>query len=602
MSYGKHKVEHIINKTPHLSTDASGNTVLVGTRGQIDMQTIGAAGADGVFTSYGATAFNTSLGVSPLTTMVIGTTDLTHTVSNERPRFSTYTRKCVLGATGTSELRMVQMPAFDPDPLYNEFSLDIYIEQHPSEFLGTGLNPYITLQISNSATTSIGSNYSRWSFGANSLRQGWNTLKFRKDDTVSTTEGVGNLPYGVSHAADVGTGFNWATGQARALYLTFSNMQSFTVHVDQIRLPARAQAILVVGFDATGYSATDEVPVTKVAPLFASAGFGSYATYTSVYELRYAGGQAWERMANLQNNYGWDAINHTWNHGATEVGRDTTLTSLEAASDVVTATFPAAHGITVGKTFKAKISGGSIAAANGIWDMVATTTDAARYTATGAGTATATGTIKLNTFLSEVLAENTAENIRLTRHELSDITFSMNSTGFSRAANVAAFPNNAVPELSLLKDACSYAGIDIARGSRNGYTQVNEFGINEPLNVGSFELGSGASATTTSYIAGKITGAIDRGEHIWLYGHFILDDTDPAMSAYWPLTANGDEYPPANNGNPNPPSASLSSTGGWWYLSQLTRLVNDTIKPAIAAGTLRVMTPSQYAKYMGYTR
>lgn len=558
--------------------------------------------ANGVLTKYGATAFDICQAPGTGNTMIIGVTDLTHSVTNDYPRHSNYTRKCVCGATGTSQIRFVQMNAFDPDPVEKSFSFDMYLPDHPNEFTAGNLNPYIDVEISASNTTGIGSNYSRWSFGTNSLRQGWNTIKIRQADTVSATSGTGNLPYGVSHSADVGTGFDWTVGDARCLVITFNRMANKTVYVDQIRRPAKAKPVLIIGFDATGYSATDEVPVTKVAPLFAAHGFGSYCTFTWVYDMFYAGTQGWNRMANLQNNYGWDMINHTWNHGATVPGRNSTLSSLVASADVCTATFPAVHGLTIGTRFKANISGASIAAANGVQDITVTTTLAGTYTAAGAGTATASGTIILNTFLSEVLSTNTPENIRITRHEMSDIAIAMRATGFARASNVIAYPNNAVPELSLMQDAANYGGIDIGRGSRNGYSSISEFGIDNPLNMGSYELGSGATATTTSYIAGKIQGAVDRGEHIWLYGHFILDENDPAMAVYKPAIAGDTETAPASSGNPNPPAAGVSSTGGWWYLGQLTNLVNNTIGPLIANGSLLVMTPSEYSTYMGFTR
>lgn len=564
-----------------------------------DPSILGAAGADGVFTKYGATAFDIAAAPGVGNTMVIGVTDLTHAVSNERPRFSTYTRKCTLGATGTSEIRFVQMNAFDPDPVEKAFSIDVYLESHPTEFNGTGLNPNIDIQISNSSTTNIGSNYSRWSWGATGLRQGWNTLKFRQADTVDSVNSSGNLPTGVLHQADVGTGFDWVAGGARCVYLRFTNMANQIVHIDQIRRPAKAKSVLVIGFDSNGSGYADDIFTRKVAPLFAQYGIRSYCTYTNIYEMLYAGAASWKRMASLYNDYGWDIINHTWSHGATAVGRNVTLASLVAVSDVCTATFVSAHGIALGTKFKARIKGASISAANGVFEMLAATTTTATYTATGAGSATATGTILLTTFLSEVLDTNNAENIRLTRHEVADVSRTMRACGFSRAAGFLAYPNNMVPELSLMQDAAQQGGVVLGRGARHGYTNVNEFGIDNPLNFGSYEITSGATGTLTSTIQAKIAGAISRGDHIQIFGHYIVDETDPANAAYAPVTS-GNEYPPAMNGNPNPPSGALSGTGGWWYLGQLNRLLTETIGPAIASGDLIVMSPSEYARYMGY--
>lgn len=557
--------------------------------------------ADKILTKYGATGYDIARASGSASNLTFGTTDLTHAVSNERPRFSTYTRKCTMGSSGTSEIRISRFTPIAADPTELAFSIDIYLESHPSEFLGAGNNPDIIVSLSSSTTTSIGSNYSRWTFDAIGLRQGWNTLKMRSADTVDATSAYsGNLPYGVKRLADTGTGFNFATESLGYISLTFEHMGSMVVHLDQIRTPAKAQSVLVLGFDANGANNSDNVFVDKVAPLLAQYKMRAYCTFTNIYELLFAGGAAWKRMSDLYNNYGWDVINHTWSHGATNVGRNVTLSSLVSVSDVVTVTFASAHGITLGTTFKATVTGASISAANGTWDMVAVTATTATYTATGAGSATATGTITLTSFLSEVLASDTAENRRLWLHEVKDTSDAMKACGFSRAANVIAYPNNMVPQLDVLQYGCTAAGVVLGRAIRGGYVSVNEFGIDNPLNMGSFELGSGTTGTTTTYIQRKVTGAISRGDHIWLYGHYIVDDTDPANSAYKPLPANGNEYPPANNGNPNPPSGSLSGTGGWWYLSQLNRLLAETISPAVANGTLLVMTPSEYAAYMGY--
>ena len=83
--------------------------------------------------------------------------------------------------------------------------------------------------------------------------------------------------------------------------------------------------------------------------------------------------------------------------------------------------------------------------------------------------------------------------------------------GFSRAQRVVAFPNNSVPELSLLQTVCSSAGITFGRAYRGGYTFIHELGIDNPLNFGSYVMDSG-----TNYEAvrntGKVQGAVDRGE------------------------------------------------------------------------------------------
>lgn len=544
--------------------------------------------ANGVFTKYGVAAHGGSWGNTCATNITIGTTALTHSLSNERPRFETYTRKCVLSAAA-SEIRFASA-SYTADPTEKALSIDIYLESMPNEFLG-GSNPYITVQLSN--TTSLGSNYSRWVFDSGYLRQGWNTLKMRQADTVSATSGAGNLPIGCNHPADQGTGFDW-TGTGQYVALAFTNMNGQTVHIDQLRRPAKAKPVVVIGFDASGYNATDEVFVTKVAPLFAQYGIKSYCTMTNVYELVYSGSQAWTRIANLHSNFGWDVINHTWSHGATEVGRLLTASSASRTSNVVTFNTSAAHGLPLNKVIKLALQGGSAGDANVVADCTVTSTTAFTYSAAGADGAI-TG-LKAYSYLSEVINADTAENERLLKHEITDISRVMRANGFSRGVPYMAFPNNSVPHLEVLKRVALDAGIQFGRAYRGGFAFVNELGIDNPLNFGSFVMDSGTSFTRLSTIQAKVQAAIDRGDHIHIFGHFILDDEDPANSAYAPVDP---DYPPSQNGNPNPPSASLTGFGGWWYMSQLRSLIRDTIGPAIQSGQLLAMSPSEYAAYMG---
>lgn len=557
------------------------------------------ASANTVFSKYGVSAASGAWGNTCANGITIGVTTLTHSLANERPRFETYTRKCVLSSSA-SEIRFASA-SFTADPTDKALSIDVYIESMPNEFLGAS-NPYITVQISN--TTSLGANYSRWVFDAGYIRQGWNTLKMRQADTVSGTSGAGNLPIGCNHPADAGTGFDW-TGTGQFFSLTFANMNGFTVHVDQLRRPAKAVPVLVLGFDASGYSSTDEIFVKKVAPLFAKYGLRSYCTMTNIYELLFSGGQAWRRIANLHDNYGWDVINHTWSHGGTTVGRVVTITSLvRDGANLVTATVSGGHSLPVNTVIKGSIQGATGApgadmnttASAVMPDITVTSTTQFTYASVGAA-GTATGTPKLYTFLSEVFSANNAENVRLLAHELTDITRVLQSNGFARARKVVAFPNNSVPELSLLQTVCTGSGITFGRAYRGGYTFVQELGIDNPLNFGSFVMDSGTGYTRLSEIQAKVAAAVDRGDHIWIFGHFILDDEDSANAAYFPVDP---DYPPSQGGNPNPPAgASLSGFGGWWYYSQLRKLMDNTVAPLVASGQLLVMSPSEYAAYMG---
>ncbi len=569
-----------------LNAQAIGNNIAWGGGGEQVMEPgFYGAPADSVLTKYGVRAFDTCQNG-----LTIGVTTLAHVLANERPRFQGYTRKCTI-SSAAAEIRYTSISAL-ADPVEKAFSFDMYIEGMITEF--SAANPYIVVQICNA--TSLNANFSRWTFSAQYLRQGWNTIKFRQADTVSAVAGVGNLPTGVDHQADAGTGFDWSSAM-QFMSVAFNNMNGMIVHIDEIRRPAKAQAVLTIGFDASGSGAADDIFTRKVAPLFQKTGIRSYCTMTNIYEMLFSGGQAWKRLATLYNTWKWDVINHTWNHGASEVGRIMTLTSLSRTSNVCTATVAGGHSMTVNKVLKGAIQGATPSDMNVITDMTITSSTQFTFTATGADGA-GSGTIKFYTLLGEVFTTNTAENLRLLSHEVKDINNVLRACGFSNGAPFMAYPNNSVPELSLMQAVALDAGIVFARAYRGGYAFVNEFGIDNPLNMGSVIMDSGAATYTLSYLKQKVQGAIDRGDHLHIFGHFLVDDEDAANKAYFPVDP---EYPPGQGGNPAPPAGvSLTGFGGWWYYSQLRRLVEETIAPAVANGTLLVKSPREYVRYMGH--
>lgn len=558
---------------------------------------VGTAGPGSIFKKYGATAFDVTRSEGSAG-FAVTATNTTNTISSERTRFGSYSRRVVIG-TSPADIKFRATGAGSPlnihaDQTDKAFSVALYFEDIPNEFLSPN-NPYMTVNLSN--LWSGGSNQSRWTFDTGYLRQGWNIITLRAADVVSGVSGDGDAPRGQTRNSDLGTGFDW-TGSLEFISFSFVNFPvGSVVHIDQVRKAPLARSILVVGFDAVGAFGNDEVMYTSVAPLFRTYGVKSYVTMTYIYDLLNAGGAGWSRFVKLQNEYGWDAIPHTWNHGGTSLGGNWTLASLVAASDVVTAQFTSAHQIPLGRHFRAKISGASIAAANGVFEMTATTTNQVTYTATGAGTGTATGTIKINTFLSEVFATDTAENRRMVAQEVTRNAEAMRANGFGRGVSYLAYPNNSVPHIDVMYAAASAGGVKFGRASRGGYAMLDECGLDNPLNFGSFNLDNGDATTCrTSYVAGKIKGAIARGVHVHLYGHFVLNDEDPANSAYAPTNP---DYAPGQGGNPAPPAGASESGAGWWYLSQLRDLLTNTVGPAVAAGDLVVMSPSEYAAYMG---
>lgn len=538
--------------------------------------------ADSVLTKYGRQvadicAANTTIGV----------TTMTHTLSNERTRFSAYTRKATPSANTLSELRIPNLSmTLDPDD--QSLTVPIYIDSQVGEFTEFGTPYFIAINLSQGGG-SLGANFSQWGFGASILRQGWNLLKMRAADTVGVAS-VGNLPFGVSRTVG-GTGVDMSA-PITYMSIQMTNMSGVPTYIDNPRSSAKAKPLLVMGFDANGSDASDNIFVEQVAPLFAQYGAVGYCTFTNVYEAVSSGSASWQRMSTLQNSYGWEMLNHTWSHGATEVGRTVTV-GITWAGLVATVTYPAVHNIPIGKRYRSRIIGSGTASFNGLQEMTATTTTQATFVTAEAGSGTATGTIKLYQFLAEVFNTDTTENRRLLAHELADTARLMRGAGMGKAAHVVAYPNNSVPELTCLQAVCSDASIAYGRSTRGGMVFVDEMGVDNPLHFGSWVWDSGSFATTTSQIIAKVNAAVERGEHIWLYGHYIQDEA----------TAGGVvdlEYPPGSGGNPAPPGGSLSGTGGWWYLGQLKRLFAECIGPHIAAGRLEPLSAAEWTSRLGY--
>lgn len=553
-----------------------------------------AVGADATYTAglyrnftgslkkLGATAYDLT------THATVGVTALTRSLSGDFPRFSTATIKGECTAT-MSQLRFQGISA-TADPDDQLLTIDIYLPFHPDEFgstrYPTTTNPTIDIRLCNTTTGTADS----WtfSFSAVYLRKGWNTLKMWAGDTVGGA-GTGTLAVGAARTVG-GAGISFLS-PVQYCEITFNNMSGNTVYVDQLRRGAKAKTKLVMGFDASGSAYNDTIFVDKVAPLFAQYGTTGYTTLTNIYEMLYSGGQSWLRQIDLYERFGWDVLNHTWSHGATTVGRNQTVTA-SRTSNVVTVVSAAAHNIPVGTVYWSAIRGCTDAAANGVFKCTITTANNFTYASTGSDGALG-GTITWCTFLSEVFDGSDTALQPLLNHEIGDVSRTMRSVGFQRSAHIGAYPNNMVPELTMLKTAAADAGVKLFRAVRSGMCSQNEFGIDNPLNFGSIEMGSGAAGTTTTYVKDKLAGAIGRGDHMWTYGHYVLDETTLLP------TAVDLEYPPSLGGNPAPPAASLSGTGGWWYLGQIKRLLSESVGPAIAAGNLELMTPTQFADFVG---
>lgn len=514
----------------------------------------------------------------------LGLTNCTEAFSTTYTNFHSYTRAITVTDNVTSSVakgsQSLQMDTTD-----QLLQLDFYLPFAPT----TG--QYITVTLNNAS--SFTANNVAFSFDASYLKMGWNSCRMWGGDAAGAA-GVGTLAVGMSKTVN-GTGFDWTSTIGR-FDINFVGMNGLVVYLDSFRRGCKTFPCLVMGFDATGTGAADNTMTEKVAPLLATAGQTGYFTVTYIYDMVSAGNADYYRKHTLYNTWGWDALNHTWNHGITKPGATATVT-LSRTSNVVTATWSAAHGYTVSEKFYAYVSGATPSDMNGLFEVTPTTTTAATYTAAGAN-GSGTGTIQLSTIVERVCLTNDSTTQALLRHEIKDIARYIKAEGWQRAAHIGAWPNNSVPHYDLNTNICQEAGIRVFRGANGGTQVFNEAqGLVNPLHVGSVEMGSGSTATTLQYVKDKLTGAIGRGESLWTYGHYILDDTDPANAAYLPVD-NG--LSPGQGSNPNPPSASLQGGfGGWWYFSQLKRFIDEAVIPAVNAGTLKVMTPSQWAAFHG---
>jgi hypothetical protein len=300
-------------------------------------------------------------------------------------------------------------------------------------------------------------------------------------------------------------------------------------------------------------------------------------------------------MKLLHEQYGWDIINHTWSHGASTIGRYQPIT-LSRSGTTVTGTMASGHGIPLNTLFKGKITLATNADLNGVFAMYATGAATITYTTSTSGTIASDTTSYIGTMIDAIINSDTDETRRIARFEIANATNAMRGFGLDRGPGCIIWPNNSFPDLAVAQDVCKENGIVIGRGARRGYTSVSEFGIDNPLHCGSQDMDSGTSSyTRLSGMKARVQGAVDRGEHCWIYGHYLQLASEASGSVDL-------DYPPGQGGNPAPPAGATSGAGGWWYYEMLEDLIVTTIGPLVQSGQALVMTPSRYARYLGLTR
>lgn len=510
-----------------------------------------------------------------LPNVAVTTSSATATRDSSVTRWSGATLKVTPSGT-PGQIRKGSL-ALSLDPVDQLLTVDVYI---PAIVTGTTV-----INVSLFNTSGWSANYTTWGFNVNAIRQGWNALKCWCGDTAGTV-GSGTLGAGSSKVVG-GTGFNPAS-PIGYFEINIDNGIGKDFYFDGLRKGSKSIPVLVMGFDATGASNDDDIytKIGGVADFLAANNIRGYFTNTYIYDMLYAGGADDLRKDILYNKYGWDALPHFWNHGGSYPGTSITATGASRASNVVTFT-KAAHGIPIGTIFYGAISGATPTDMNGLQLITVTSTSAMTYTAAGAD-GSATGTVVLKTYTADVISADNATTRAILRHEIVDLVRLMRARRWNRALHIGAYPNNSVGELAVHQAICAEAGIKFFRGISGRSARITEFGVDNPLNFGSVEMGSGTTATSLQNVIDALTGAMGRGDHLWTYGHYIRDEAlDSGVDI---------NYAPGQNGNPAAPAG---GDGGWWYFGQLKKFVSETVVPLVQAGQLRVMTPSEWAANLG---
>jgi len=363
------------------------------------------------------------------------------------------------------------------------------------------------------------------------------------------------------------------------IVFTYSSANKRKFYLDsRIRIPAKIKPFVNVGFDSSGASLTDDEFLNDTAPFMKSLGIPSYFTMTQVYDAILMGTQDDTRRQTLYGTYNWDAINHSWSHGASVPGAyyaSGNSLVVSGTGTLATLTLSGAHGWTIGtKVLIAVIgaTGASSTNANGVFEATVTTTTALTDVISGGTDGTATGTVKASTYLNDVFNTVAVTNqpiilgasnaLAALKHEFVDINYYGRMKGWLRGSRFMAYPNNSYPDMRIMETVADLAGIKLARGLAGTTVRVGEFGVDNPLALGSIELNSGSAGRTYADIVNAVQGAINRGQGICIFGHFLRDESLDAVV--------DPDSPPGKNGNPAAPG---TSTTLWWYRVTFRKLM-----------------------------
>ena len=498
------------------------------------------------------------------------------------------------GASADAQLDWSNATGVAADPVNQLLSFDIYIPEIIQSQVGGGVG--INVFVSNA--TSYAAPGTAWVINSNYLRQGWNTVTLcgkDADGALGSDRGVGTLPFGMSKTGAGGGAnpLNWSNPikfiQIVCAYAA-SNKRKLYLN-NQIRIPAKIKPFVNVGFDSSGSSLTDDEFLDDTAPFLAAQGIPSYFTMTQVYDAIYMGTQDDERRQALYSPPNkWEAWNHSWSHGASVPGVNYTSGNslvISGTGTLATLTIGSAHGWTIGTRVLISVTGATGASAtnaNGVFEATVTTTTAVTYPITGGTDGAATGTVRASTYFNDVFNSVAVTNQPIVLsaanlaaaldHEIAGINYYGRMKGWLRGSKLHAYPNNSLPDMRLMTVAAAAAGIKLARSVQGTTVRVSEFGVDNPLAMGSIELNSGSTGSTYTDLVNAVQGAINRGQGICIFGHFLRNE---ALDAVVDI-----DSPPGKNGNPAAPG---TSPGLWWYRATFHKLMLY-LKTLEAAGEL----------------
>lgn len=487
------------------------------------------------------------------------------------------------------------------DPVDKLLAFDLYIP----ELVNTDTVGGISINIFLSNTTSYSAPGTTFILNSNYLRQGVNEIRLcgkDADGALGSYRGTGTLPHGMSKAGAGGGSnpLNWAN-PIKYISIQISRVASNPriFYMDEIRIPDKIKPFFCLGFDASGSTQTDDIFLTRTAPFLKANNIPCYFTTTIDYDGAFWGTQDDLRKGTLYSDYKWDAINHSWSHGAGSAGKIFSSGNslvVSGGGTLATLTLGSAHLWTLGTPLLLAVAGAtgaSAAGCNGVQLVTPTTTNAVTFPITGGADGTATGTIKAGTRFSDVLNSVAQTNqpivlsaqklSALMKHEIRGVKNYPLARGWLRGQEFMAYPNNSPPDMRLMEPEAAAAGIKLARGSNGTTCRVSTFGVDNPLNLPSTDLSSGSVyGSTITDITNALQGALNRGEGLFVFGHYLRDE---ALDAVVDINS-----PPGMNGNP--PAPGSSSTELWWYAGQLEKLLTTVVIPKRDAGELDFLSAS----------